>query len=126
MGACRSEPQAPIRVDCLLVQQGSHRDSNWTLAPDRRLAKAWAPLASALEDDRQRLVRMPAHCTQHHVGSERLGNGSLLTEVDLKANAFVDLLAKEVAKSDRIPAAVHKDVCELDEAVAAVATWLGH
>lgn len=35
----------------------------WAGEPDRMLAKAWAPLAAAL-DDPQRVVWMPAHCSR--------------------------------------------------------------
>ena len=35
----------------------------------------------------QNVVWIPSHCKEHHIGTARLGDGSLLTATDLMANA---------------------------------------
>ena len=116
-----ADPWAVIKVDCLSVQQGAQRGKDWASAPDRNLARAWAPLAASLEDDAGRVVWMPAHCTESHIGVRQLSNGDSLTAVDLKGNALVDKLAKEAAGADRLPSQQRKMVADLSETVTAIA-----
>ena len=68
---------------------------------------------------------MPAHCIQDAIGTKRLGNGELLSELDVKGNAFVDKLAKEAARFDRLPRAQLAGVRKLNEKLTAVAMWIG-
>ena len=125
MAVTSADPWAAIRVDCSSVQQGSQKGLAWAAAPDRCLARVWAPLNAALDDDPERVVWMPAHCSQAAVGSKRLGNGELLTALDVTGNALVDGLAKEAARADRRPRQHREAVRELGEIVTAVATWIG-
>ena len=120
-----ADPWAVIKVDCLSVQQGAQRGQNWASAPDRKLARAWAPLAAALEDNAERVVWMPAHCTESHIGLKRLSNGEFLTAIDHKANGLVDKLAKEAARADRLSEQQRKIVSDLSDKVSAIAKWLG-
>jgi hypothetical protein len=89
------------------------------------LARAWCPLATAIEDEPERVVWMPAHYSRAHIGVKRLGNGETLTALDLEANALVDQLAKEAAGEDRVPAWQRKAVREAGEKLTAVAKWIG-
>jgi hypothetical protein len=114
-----------VRVDCLSVQQGTQKGQDWAGAADRHLARIWAPSNAALDDDPQRVVWMPAHCSKDAVGVRRLGNGELLTALDVTGNALVDQLAKEAARVDRLPRACREEVRKLGEVVTAVATWIG-
>ena len=98
MATQAADPWAPIRVDCLSVQQGAQKGGAWASSPDRTLSRAWAPIAAALEENTKRVSWMLAHCTWSHVGVRRLSNGDYLSAVDLRANALVDKLAKEAAK----------------------------
>ena len=125
MATQAASPWASIRVDCLSVQQGAQRGGAWAAAPDRRLARAWAPIAAALDEDSERVIWMPAHCTESQVGVKQLSNGDFLSAVDLQANAVVDQLAKEAAREDRLPIQQRKVVSDLSDTVAAVATWIG-
>ena len=61
MAAQAALPGASFRVDCQEVQLGAKRGAEWATAPERQLARAWGPLASALEDDAGSVVWMPAH-----------------------------------------------------------------
>jgi hypothetical protein len=125
MAAMSAEPGAPFRVDCLAVQQGTLRGVAWATAPDRMLARAWGPLASALDGETDRVAWMPAHCTHAQVGIRTLSDGSLLTEGDVDANAFVDGLAKEAARADRVPAPQRSAVRALGRKLTAIAKWIG-
>ena len=125
MAATEADPWAPLRVDCMSVQLGTQNGQEWAAAPNRCLARVWAPLSAALDDDPQRVVWMPAHCIQDAIGTKRLGNGELLSELDVKGNAFVDKLAKEAARFDRLPRAQLAGVRKLGEKLTAVAMWIG-
>ena len=56
---------------------------------------------------------------------KKLGNGALLTALDLAGNDLVDRLAKEAARADRLPRARCEEVRRLGEVLTAVATWIG-
>jgi hypothetical protein len=125
MAVSSSDPWAPLRVDCLSVQQGAQQGQEWAGAPELCLARVWAPLSASLDDGPERVVWMPAHCSQQAVGNKQLGNGDWLTSYDVEGNAFVDKLAKEAARADRLPRLQRKAVHELGELVAAIVTWIG-
>ena len=125
MAATSSDPWSPLRVDCPSVQQGTQKGQTWAEAPERCLARVWAPLNATLDDDPTRVVWMPAHCGLTAVGERKLGNGEVLTALDRTGNAFVDELAKEAAKLDRLPLGQRALVRDRGELVTAVATWIG-
>lgn len=125
MAISSADPWAPIRVDCLSVQQGSQKGLEWAGAPDRHLARIWAPLNAALDDNPSRVAWMPAHCGLDGIGVKKLGNGELLTALDHAGNAYVDQLAKEAARADRLAPARRAEVHKLWETLTAVATWIG-
>ena len=61
----------------------------------RVLARVYAILIPALEDtDHDKILWMPAHKSMAHVGVERLSDGTLLTEGDVKGNDEADTHAK--------------------------------
>ena len=125
MAASTALPGSSFRVDCSSVQLGSQREASWASAPERRLARAWAPLAAGLEGRADTVVWMPAHCEAGAVGVRRLGDGSVPTECDRQTNALVDELAKAAAAWDRIPVAQRKSVARRWDRVTAMATWIG-
>ena len=55
------------------------------------------PLATALADDQERVLWMPAHCSDASIGGKRLSNGLPLQTKDVAGNAYVDELAKRAA-----------------------------
>jgi hypothetical protein len=125
MASVSAEPGAPFRVDCLAVQQGAGRGSTWATAPDRKLARAWGPLAAALDGEPQRVVWMPAHCSHALVGIRTLSDGTPLSAIDVNANALVDRLAKAAARADRAPASQLAAVRTLGCRLTAIARWIG-
>ena len=115
----------PLRVDCLSVQLGTQKGITWANAPERCLARVWGPVCAALDDDPQRVVWMPAHCSHEAVGIKRLGNGERLTALDLCGNAHVDKLSKEAARADRLPRECREAVTKLGADLTAIALWIG-
>ena len=92
----------------------------------QRLARAWAPIASYLEDaDAEAVVWMPAHTAQHQVGVVRLSNGQPLTEEDRTCNDEADRLAKLAVEEDSIPASTRKLLLAHASKVMDVAVWIG-
>ena len=125
MAAQAAAPDAHFRVDCLAVQQGAQRGQQWAVAPDRRLARAWAPVAMALGNQPSRVAWMPAHCGQGQIGVKQLSNGDFLSPIDRDSNALVDNFAKDAARADALPEAQRREVEVIGETLTAVAKWIG-
>eukprot|EP00973_Karenia_brevis_P072295 10043929-Karenia_brevis.AAC.1 len=87
----------------MAVQIGSQRGAAWAGSAARRYARTWASVASILEDDVQRVIWMPAHCTSKHEGMKTLSNGQPLSRQHRIGNATVDGLAKDIAREDAPP-----------------------
>ena len=83
------------------------------------------PLAASLEDRVSPVVWMPAHCSIEDIGFKRLSDGSLLTEIDVQANAIVDELAKAAASLDRLPSTQTSWARGQWDRLTAIATWIG-
>ena len=62
----------------------------WASDPKRTLARAWIPVASAIEEDFDRVVWMPAHCGEAAIGNKLMSDGTTLQSVDVSSNAFVE------------------------------------
>ena len=125
MAAQSAIPGSSFRVDCRAVQMGAQRGPEWATAPDRKLARAWGPLTTTLEEEAHRVVWMPAQCTATQVGSKRLGDGSMMTHRDRIMNEQVDELAKSAARADSLPKAQRERVRKLWNQVTAIAVWIG-
>jgi hypothetical protein len=113
-----------FRVDCQAVQVGAQKGADWAMAPDRQLARAWGPLASALEDGSEHVDWKPAHCTEKDIAAKRLSNDEKLSFTDWRTNALVDSLAKSAAQADRIPQPQRRLVQETRNRVTSIATWI--
>ena len=125
MAVQSSAPSCPLRIDCLAVQQGSQKGAQWATAPNRVFARAWGPLAASLEDDPHRVVWMPAHCTQSDIGHKFLSDGTMMQDMDVVANAFVDRHAKSIARQDGVPPQVKQRIAHRWARVTAIAKWIG-
>jgi hypothetical protein len=125
MAALAALPGSTFRIDCMAVQLGTQLGEAWAAASERQLARAWGPLAAALEGHVEDVVWMPAHCTREAVATRRLGDGSKMTEVDRRVNEVVDGLAKSAARADRVPLAQRLRVHALWDRVTAIAIWIG-
>ena len=124
MAAQSSGAFCPLKVDCLAVQKGSQRGLNWAGAPSRKFARAWGPLAATLEEDSRRVIWMPAHCGSN-IESKTLSNGEALKHSDVKGNAYVDSLAKQIAKRDRAPRQQVAKVSSASARLEGIAMWIG-
>ena len=122
--SCAS-PSDKFSVDCLAVQLGAQRGLAWATAPQRRLARAWAPLAHALGDEADRVRWMPAHCSSAAAGSHFCSDGSTLLGTDIIANDYADEMAKSVASADQPSWHDRQMVLTEAERVTQAAQWIG-
>ena len=119
------DPGCSLKVDCLAVKKGSQRDLAWASAPNRKFARAWGPIAVALEDDVSRVTWMPAHCSLRDTEHKQLGDGSPLTAAHVRGNDLVDTLAKQIARRDQVPRSQVHMVQLADKRIKAIAMWIG-
>ena len=68
---------------------------------------------------------MPAHCNSSAVGIARLSSGEALTRDDLWANAYVDGLAKDVAKKIAPSRKIRDHITKTSQLIEDVARWIG-
>ena len=94
-----ASPGSPFRVDCQAVQAGVQRGMQWATAPGMKLARAWRPLAAAVNEHTENVVLMPAHCAAEDIGVKRLSDGSRLSRLDWHSNAQADTLATHAAQA---------------------------
>ena len=125
MAAQSCMPTSPLWVDCESVRRGSQRGGTWATAPCRRLARAWGPLAAALEDRPERVGWMPAHCSAGQAGSHEKSDGSQLSLMDIMGNDVADRMAKEAAMKDAPPERALEAVRRAGRLLRAVARWIG-
>ena len=125
MAAINTDPFTRLFGDCLSVVQGAKRGPQWAQAPHRKLARAWMPLAAALDGYEDRCIWVPAHTSASDVGVRIKGDGTVLSELDRSMNEYVDTLAKQEAKQDRVCEGRRKAVMSRAERLTAIATWLG-
>ena len=123
--AIRAEPGCEYRVDCEPCVKAVHRGRAWATSGQRPHARVNALMHAALDDTaRDAVVWMPAHKKESDVGVARLGNGSYLTQLDVKGNAEADRLAKLAVGEHRVPKWVATKVQEQDALVEATARWI--
>ena len=115
----------PFLVDCRSVMLGAQHGEQWASAPQRPLARAWGPLAVAINEGRRRVQWMPAHCAFEEAERKITSEGKALEVADIYANRAADQHAKAAAEQDRLPAhlvaRVRKEWCE----TIAVGKWIG-
>ena len=97
------DPSCPLFVDCKAVQLGTLRDMVWANAPCRTFARAWGPVAQALEGDSNRVAWMPAHNAMTGFEHKKLSNGNALQKAHIVGNDLVDQLAKQAAQCSAAP-----------------------
>ena len=77
---------------------------------------------TALEEEPQTFVCMPAHCTSEQDGVKRLGSGETISALEnSKGNAQSRLASKEATKDDCPPPWQHKTVQNIGHQLTAVA-----
>ncbi len=120
-------PGARFCTECQTIQTGWAHGPKWVTAAGRRYARIWCQVAISLDeaDDKDVIVWMPAHTTMSDVGVKVLSTGAPLRQLDRKANAEADRLAKLAAKGDRVARQLRKRIIDADERLTAVAKWLG-
>ncbi len=120
-----ADVQNKLHTDCMAVLNGTKQGQAWANSAARKFGRAWGPVSAALEGDTEKLAWMPAHCSPHHVGVKALSDGSRLSRVDLRANALVDMWAKQAAASQCLSVAERRRITDAGVQLTAVAKWIG-
>ena len=114
-----------------LRQQNQHGQA-WANAPSRKMARAWGPLATALEDQAHLVTWMPAHYsaanTQQAIedrSRKRLSDGTPLTRHLVLANGVVDEHAKVAAEWRKPPPTDTRLIRSEANRLYGVAMWIG-
>ncbi len=96
-----------IITDCKGIVDGLNLVPQATTNHDRALARTWAMLRRAVDDDfelaRQRVTWMPSHESVRAIGRAKDSHGRPITSVMWRANRLVDALAKRAASEYRLP-----------------------
>ena len=124
-GAQNASPGSPCFIDCKAVQLGAKNGTGWAAAPARKLARAWVPLSSIIEDSASTVNWMPAHLSKKDVGEALLSDGQPLSENDLQTNSLVDQLAKDEAGKYQPSKADVQLVARTSNLVVCTARWIG-
>ncbi len=119
-------PSSPYVTDCLENVRTLHKGPTWAVAPSRPQARVWSMLMMVFdtEQDRQAVVWMPSHlglCAS----DRRKSDGTLVTRLDIRANAMADALAKRGASLHRVPSHVRRIVTESRDAAWWIARAVG-
>ena len=118
-------PGSSFFVDCKAVQVGAKNGVQWAKSPCRRFGRAWTSIAHVVEQYPDCITWMPAHCNSSAVGIARLSSGEALTRDDLWANAYVDGLAKDVAKKIAPSRKIRDHITKTSQLIEDVARWIG-
>ena len=70
------------------------------------------------------VIWMPSHVKPGGCGSIIRGDGFLLTEIDVRANAEADTLAKRAVEQHRVPLLIRQQVKDYDELTTQNAMWI--
>ncbi len=97
------DPTCSFLIDCKAVQLGAQREQAWANAPSRVLARAWGPVAAALEGDKGRVGWMPAHNSLSGFAHKKRSDGQHLSRANVVGNDLVDELAKRAAAATAPP-----------------------
>ena len=114
-----------FHVDCKAVQLGTQNGTSWATAACRKLSRAWAPLASILEDSPEHVAWMLAHCTKSQAGKKFLSDGRPLSRVDIALNDLVDHWAKSEAKLSAPTRSERARVSCATVLVESIGRWIG-
>jgi hypothetical protein len=119
-------PGSGIRTDCQSVQTGTLRGAAWASSPKQRYSRLWSSVLAALDDSASdRVLWMPAHTAEHHIGTLLLSSGQLLTAVDRYANGHADRLAKAAAGLERVPQLLRSRLQQSAGEIVDMGIWLG-
>ncbi len=121
-------PSVPYITDCLENVRTLRKGPRWATAPGRVCARVWSVLMAAFdnEDDRMLVEWMPSHLSAATASQRRKSDGTMVTEMDRKANQLADVLAKRGAATHRVPAAIRHQWKQAVDATHWLALTVGY
>jgi len=118
-------PGCEFFVDCEACVKAFHQGRAISCSDNKPLARVRRLMHEALDGTPTSSVTwMPAHLKQGQCGTVVRGDGFLLTEVDVDANAEADKLAKRAVEHHRDPYRIRQEIKAHDELVTANAMWI--
>ena len=117
--------QKAIVTDCLGNVNTFEKGMEYATGAKRVLARIWQPIMEIAAERHIKLIWMPAHTTTASVGIRRKSDGRVLTPIDHRANALVDVLAKKAATLVKMPSYVLDLVLQAEAAFEHEAALLG-
>ncbi len=121
-----AEPGSDYRLDCLPCVDAIKSGKAWATSAARPLARVFNLLFSAIDDTPpEAFVWMPSHCGVDEVGRVRIGDGTMLSEIDRISNDLADTHAKEAVEEHRVPEEIRQRVRDEARRVREIAMWLG-
>ena len=113
-------PGCTFFVDCQPCVDAVHAGPAACSADNKPLARVHAFMHLALDDvPKESVIWMSAHLRPGACGTAVRGDGPLVQEIDVGANAEADRYAKLALLEHRVPAAIRKQLKEHDELVTA-------
>ncbi len=121
-------PGSRFFTDCLGSLTTARRGSRWATGPARPNARIWKRIFHAWDsdDDADKLLWIPSHCTAKDIGVRRASDGTAITAEHIRRNHFVDGLAKKGAHEHRVPETIRREVEEAMAATWWLAMLIGH
>ena len=123
--ASLAEPGCEYFVDCEPAVKAMHQGPAACARDNNPLARVHGMMHHALSDvPPEAVIWMPSHVKPGGCGTITRGDGFLLTEIDVAANAEADRLAKRAVEEHRVPLLVRRQIKEHDELTARNAMWI--
>jgi hypothetical protein len=119
------DPFCKLWTDCRAIEQGARKGIPWARSGARQYARAWAPIASVLQGDVERVSWMPSHCPVSGETFRTLADGSPVPQALIQGNAVADQLARTAADTDRLWDECRRQARELGMRLRALGLWLG-
>jgi hypothetical protein len=118
-------PGCHFFVDCDPCVKAFHQGRAISCSDKNPLARVHRLMHEALDGvPVSSVVWMPARLKPGQCGTVVRGDGFLLTEIDVAANAEADKLAKQAVEHHRVPYRIRQEIKAHDDLVTANAMWI--
>jgi ribonuclease HI len=114
-----------LLTDCMTVQKGLRRPSEWVKSSKRKLSRVWQVVHDQLEGQDDIIHWMPAHTSKSSIGQKLCSDSKPVCDIRWTSNQLVDLMAKSAAESCRVPAVTRNWLRQRDKQVSELAKYIG-
>ena len=114
MAIVHAMPGCCYRIDSKTCVQRFQRGEHFYTAGCGTEAQLWKAIFKATrnEIDTMDVSWIPAHTTPSQIGRVRLGDGRLLSPLEMWGNAMADKMAKQAVEEHRVPEHIRKQLWE--------------